>query len=206
MRVEIVEKGFYVNLVYLQQLLLWWVPPYTLFCKVFKFLEINFISRKWFENDNKLTQGSWCRASGANWHLQKWCLGRRKPHQWFPISSWCTWVAGYLVLFKGLHTIFEVKQLEGFLFHPHFQYLSQSVILYFFDQFFLVCWEGRRITRVLLARFFRDNPLGDVWVKKTWEGRALLLNVWEITLVGWRTIVVHLCYFIFRNNDPYSQL
>ncbi len=28
---------------------------------------------------------------------------------------------GYLVLFKGLHTVFEVKQLEGFMFHPHFQ-------------------------------------------------------------------------------------
>ena len=28
---------------------------------------------------------------------------------------------GYLVLFKGLHTVFEVKQLVGFMFHPHFQ-------------------------------------------------------------------------------------
>ncbi len=46
---------------------------------------------------------------------------------------------GYLVLFKGLHTIFEVKKLEGFMFHPHFQYLSQCVIVYFFDQLILVC-------------------------------------------------------------------
>ncbi len=46
---------------------------------------------------------------------------------------------GYLILFKGLHTIFEVKQLEGFMFHPHFQYLSQCVIMYFFDQLVFVC-------------------------------------------------------------------
>jgi hypothetical protein len=44
----------------------------------------------------------------------------------------------YLILFKGLHTVFKVKQLECFMFHPHFQYLSQGVIVYFFDQFILV--------------------------------------------------------------------